>query len=653
MPETTARDGLARIQKWEHGKSTEGKAEGIATPELLFVQTPRIPVPEEARTVITADPSLSETPVIYHRGNVFSPRAVLDEGSSTSKAVKGALMAQIPPFQWLPVGISGYLKGLEIESAEFFSESKPSKGFECGDMDNVRVIYESSMDEDLKSCSTDKNIDLVVLGNSMELFSQPRRFTEIVIKLKKELGQRVIIYTPALGEPSHMALLAYMGIDLMDTLPLVHYARDNILLTPSTKIRFEDAGADWYCTCMFCKEWQSGGSKDAEFPLILGHNYSTALQELSLVRQAIRVGSLRELVEARIAVQPRAINILRFLDSLHFDYIEEFTPIARKTVLIASTLDSLSRPEVVRFRKRIQQRYIKPDFAKVLLLLPCSARKPYSSSPSHQAFMFALKNCKNPMVVHEVIVTSPLGIVPRELELAYPAQHYDIPVTGTWYEEEKAAVRTQLNWLLENFEYSRIVAHLDNEHAFLVDGLEHVELTGGEKATSKSSLAKLTETLNDAVLDCPEISPKKRRHQMLTALAMFQFGADAGRALTEGAEFRGNYPYLKILHTGSQLGMIEGSTGLISLTLAGGERILASGAYGVEIEDFQIKGDIFAPGVRDADLQIRTIDEVVVFCKNGNGTGKKLKAVGRAAMPGVEMKDAEKGRAVKVRHYVK
>jgi archaeosine synthase len=339
------------------------------------------------------------------------------------------------------------------------------------------------------------------------------------------------------------------------------------------------------------------------------------------------------------------------MDKLHYDFVEEHTPIARKTRLLASTFDSLTRPEIIRFQKRLRERFTTPDYGKVLLLLPCSARKPYSSSKSHQAFMFALINSKNSLVVHEVIVTSPLGIVPRELELAYPAQHYDIPVTGMWYEEEKEIIRSQLRWLVENSQYKSIIAHIDEDLSFAVEGLEHVDFTGGKNPTSKESLSMLTSTLNDVTADCQSVSPHERRNQMLTTLMKFHFGSEAGTRLTEGVEFKGHYPYLKMFYKGDQLGMIEGSTGLISLTLAGGERMLESGVYWIEIDDFEMKGDVFAPAVRDADPVIRPFDEVVVFTrKNG---GKILKAVGRAAMSGHEMVEAEKGRAVKVRHFIK
>ena len=34
------------------------------------------------------------------------------------------------------------------------------------------------------------------------------------------------------------------------------------------------------------------------------------------------------------------------------------------------------------------------------------------------------------------MVTSPLGLVPRDLEEVWPAGHYDIPVTGDWTRDE-------------------------------------------------------------------------------------------------------------------------------------------------------------------------------------------------------------------------
>jgi archaeosine synthase len=647
MLETILRDGLARCIKWNYSRDKEEKEKNVTSPEILFVQTTRTPIPSEARVCITSDPSITDGPFIYHRGNTLSEKPSFHSERTEGVTVLGELVAEIPPSQWKPQGLDRYLKDIDLDI--FRNNEKRETGNEIDG--NVLVVYDSTPDEELDDIRKSKDIEMVVFGNSLELFARPRKFVESLIRLKKHLGPFPLIYTPGLGEPMHLAILTYMGIDLFDTLPLIRYARKNTLLTPSIRFPLEDSRSEWFCSCKFCQKWQYKPEMEIEFEHLLGHNYILTLQELGQVRSALKSGNLRELVETRIAADPNMVNLLRFMDKLHYDFVEEMTPIARKTKLIACTIDSLTRPEVLRFQNRIRERYAKPEYGKVLLLLPCSAKKPYSQSQSHLSFLLAIRNCNNPWVVHDVIVTSPLGIVPRELELAYPAQHYDIPVTGTWYEEEKEAVRKQLKWLISNFKYKKIVAHIDKDLEFLLKDLDNYVLTVEGSPTSKDSIKKLIEALNDAVLDTPEISAGERQRQMMTTLAKYHFGSKAGEMLMEGADFSGFYPYLKIRFKGKQIGMIQGSTGLISLTLDGGARLLDSGVYWVRIDEFPMKGDVFAPGVLDADPVIRPYDEVVVY--SGSEKEKRLKAVGRAQMSGSEMVEAEKGTAVKVRHFVK
>src|SRR5947199_8932381 len=131
--------------------------------------------------------------------------------------------------------------------------------------------------------------------------------------------------------------------------------------------------------------------------------------------------------------------------------------------MLAYAPESLARPEIIRFRRRIRERYAKPPSTSVLLLLPCSARKPYSTSRSHRRFRDAVLATANPSAVHEVIVTSPLGLIPRELERFYPAGAYDIPVTGDWSRDEGAMVTDDLRAFLAANRYETGVAHLASE----------------------------------------------------------------------------------------------------------------------------------------------------------------------------------------------
>ncbi|HER45553.1 MAG TPA: queuine tRNA-ribosyltransferase containing PUA domain protein, partial [Thermoplasmatales archaeon] len=109
----------------------------------------------------------------------------------------------------------------------------------------------------------------------------------------------------------------------------------------------------------------------------------------------------------------------------------------------------------------------------------------------------------------------------------------------------------------------------------------------------------------------------------------------------------GKYPYQKILHRNTQLGMVTEERGFLSLTMTGAERLCNAKQYWVEIyDDFTLKGSVFAPGVKQADASIRIGDEVIVQKYN------QLCGVGVALMNGTEMSQATQGEAVKIRHHL-
>ena len=95
--------------------------------------------------------------------------------------------------------------------------------------------------------------------------------------------------------------------------------------------------------------------------------------------------------------------------------------------VICSSEESLYRPEAVRWRRRME---IMKPLGDTVVLLPCSMKKPYSNSKSHQKFRKLTRSFQ------ELIVTSPFGICPRELENTYPIQSYDVSTTGSWSSDE-------------------------------------------------------------------------------------------------------------------------------------------------------------------------------------------------------------------------
>jgi archaeosine synthase len=294
------------------------------------------------------------------------------------------------------------------------------------------------------------------------------------------------------------------------------------------------------------------------------------------------------------------------------------------------------------------QRYKKPESTKILLLFPCSAKKPYFFSKTHKLFRDQLFKTRNPNVVHELIITSPIGLVPRELELVYPASSYDIPVTGFWDEDEKKMIRTLLKSYLKNNKYDKIIVHLPKEITeFIKDLLKNPVITCVDRPTSKKSLEKLANVLNENTEEYEKVKLQIRSAEDFKGLASYQFGEKIAKKLMENTTVKGKYPNRKILEKNRQLGMIVQDRGFISLTLYGAYRIKGCKAYWVEIfNDFELIGSVFAPGVKNADEQIRVGDEVIILRKN------KLCAVGVAMMNGEEMIQSTHGEAVKIRHRV-
>ena len=128
----------------------------------------------------------------------------------------------------------------------------------------------------------------------------------------------------------------------------------------------------------------------------------------------------------------------------------------------------------------------------VMILLPCSARKPYRLSKSHGQFLRAIGSTG----CHEVMMTSPLGLVPRDLEDVWPAANYDVPVTGDWSSDELGRVRRMLTALVQRVGYREIINHTDMDLSFL--SVDVVNTRQGQGSTNFDALARLTAAVKDA-----------------------------------------------------------------------------------------------------------------------------------------------------------
>ncbi|MCU0859526.1 MAG: archaeosine synthase subunit alpha [Thermoplasmata archaeon] len=473
-----------------------------------------------------------------------------------------------------------------------------------------------------------------VIADPAPLLLDSAAFADAVEKAKGPDSLMKPVYLSSAALPHRLALLAYCGIDVFDSLAISMATESGLYLTNSGILEHGKVKA-LPCSCPSCLSDRRGKQE------LLAHNQAAAEDELRHVRHAISEGRLRELVEARIRADPWLVQDLRLLDIGHYPLLEMHAPV-KGAPFHAGSKESLARPEVRRWRARLEARYARPPSARVLLLIPCSAKKPYSMSKSHLRFRDALVASGAADVVHEVIVTSPLGLVPRELELAYPAQDYDIPVTGHWDRDEKRLAEEMVSWLVESQRYDAVISHLGDEREPVNSVLRDFTDTSGGNPGSKDALRRLEDELRQYAPDGPDTRHDRWAEDMRSR-CRFQFG-EAGEMLCEGAQVQGRYPNLRINRAGAQVGMLTGDRGLVSLTLDGGRLLAPSNAYTVEIEDFQLKGNLFAVGVSKAAPEIRIGDDVVIAHRG------EVRGVGVARMCSAEMDLAERGEAVRVRH---
>lgn len=488
--------------------------------------------------------------------------------------------------------------------------------------------------------------ELYVLGAAKQLENRARELVESIIRLKENTRADSLLYAPALATPENLSMLVYLGVDIVDeTLPIIKGYED-IYITNSGEFHL-DRLHEFPCSCIVCnantpKELLKSSKKERA-ELLSQHNSLKLSEELRNIREHIRAGHLREYVERQCRARPWLTAALRLIDA-QYEFLEKRTPIFRANTMYANTQESLNRVEIKRFAQRVIERYTAPEL-ETLILLPCSAKKPYSLSLSHQKFINALGKYRK--YVHEVVITSPIGVVPRELELMYPAAHYDTPVTGHWDKEERTWVEGCLKAYLQKNKYKDFIAHVHGAYKEICENVES-ELgldfiyTADEGVTSNTSLYELKNAISGL-----EHTKKRKGEQanldILSATADYQFGKGAGDMLvTDDAHIRAPYPKFQ-LFAGKQLATLIPQYGTIALTVEGGIMLRNHPYYKVEIADFIPHSSVLAPGVIDADPQIRPNDEVIV-------EGEEFFGVGRALMGGWEMKECGKGVAVELRH---
>jgi archaeosine synthase len=491
---------------------------------------------------------------------------------------------------------------------------------------------------------------LYTLTGISALFNNQRKLTETFVKLRERLPPDVALYLPGPISPAHYSFLVYSGIDLFDNSIAYYTSKNGYFLTSDGVFSVDNHPP---CYCKYCNSVK---------PELLKHNEMVLKNAIGRIQYAMKTDTLRSLVEQDIHSSVAFAASLRLYDTNYSESIRTRTPIISSAPLKCIGEESFSHPSVIEFRKRVKERYTPDPLSNIVLLLPCSAKKPYSFSRSHMLFRKALKDGSKELLnyISELIITSPLSIVPRELENIFPARFYDIPVTGKWSLYEIDETRLILLEILKRYPketiilnhtygdgYNQVTESIEETTSF-----EVINTSNSSQPTSKNSLTKLSSTLKE--ISQREIKPKEKSRvpqlKQIRAIADFQYGPGSGKLLFSNTiKFKGKYPRdRQIFSEKKQVATLHKSTGFLSVFPQHAQKIVHHSYNNLKFMDDYVKGsNIYAPGCAKADNRIHPNDEIFVISNN------KIIASATAFVSGLDMNKMTSGKLAEIKKKVR
>ncbi|MFL2976535.1 MAG: DUF5591 domain-containing protein [Candidatus Thalassarchaeaceae archaeon] len=487
-----------------------------------------------------------------------------------------------------------------------------------GGDDNFLVVSWQTLHHDSRLMDGNLTPDIVILVDAPQLISSGQIFLEAILTLRERFPSS-LLWAPGISGPDNAALLSWFGLDLFDSARARSAAAAGHRLTMNgPRPMDEDEDPD-----IWVRDWEDS---------------------LRFIRSSIKRGNLRELVESQVLNSPRSVEHLRRHDSLMR---------GRKSILAShvsqdrrfrfNSSSSRNDPLVHDWKRRVADQYTPPPHCEsVLLLLPCSERKPYRESQSHRRFARHIPfTC-----VDQVMVTSPLGLVPRSLEDFWPAAHYDIPVTGDWDSDEISMIHEMVQSLANRIGYKIIINHSGINLSSINGDFELIDTRGNSTAGSPEALDRLQSTISDVVKRLEIRGPKGHRHRLEIYRSASRFLYDNDSWLSD-VKIEGRPPRWRIEKEGKQIAQWHPRSGRFAFSKSS-LNILYEGNVLPRIHlipDVKWKGDIFVSIIESYPEGIREGDDILVM------QNSILIGSARAVAPGWEWKGSP-GRVARSHHRI-
>ncbi len=558
--------------------------------------------------------------------------------------------------------ISNYLK-----SVEDIVNKHPTVRFGL----SLRVFdYPSLIENYLEFVKNHANI---VVLNFLDLFENLSNFRNIVkffLRIKQELNNNLIIMVSGKVSPKIYPILIYLGVDLIEGEYSLYLSSESFYdtieyLLPAYKIK------DIPCSCVACSEeskkyFSEKYSLEKILRLSL-HNLITAKIQMNKIKQYLNYEDFRAFVEKSVQNDNYLISMLKVLDKQYFDSFKFETPITQdKKTISCLGPSSYFRPDFQEFRKRVIESFDPEPWTRIIVLFPCSAKKPYSESKSHKMFNNVLRKFSEFPTFQEIILTSPLGAIPRQLENVYPVNSYDISVTGEWDSEELKISTDMLIELLKKFEDEvPVVCHLEGGYREIVNKAKESTKKsiscsdGGDNLISREALQSLENVLREILEKQPSSnqpsvagSLTKSWSRKFLKILDYQFKKGAGLKIApEGFNVKENKKTSQFLlfdpSSKENLGTFKSATGQIYLTIRGAQRLLPLNDLSnyIVFNGDKISGNtLFRAGILEYSSELIPENHVIVI----DESKKNVIGVGQLVVGSNFIKNANSGRVAKI-----
>ncbi len=309
---------------------------------------------------------------------------------------------------------------------------------------------------------------IYALGSPTEVMESYRFdvLVDMIMSAKTNLPVEKPLHLFGAGHPFMFSLAVALGCDLFDSAAYALYARENRYMTETGTWRLNEL--DYLpCTCPKCtnktpEEVLEMPQKDKQ-TFLSEHNLYVCLAELKRIKQAIRDGRLWEHLEIRAHGHPSLLQALKKLKNYEC-FIERHSPAIKRSGLFFFNSVGLVRPEVIRHRARLAERYHPPEEATILLLMSQTRNKPFHKSQEFKKIRQFLQRAarKRSNHVHVCFYAAPFGVVPMELDEVYPLSQHE--TTLPLDRETEEYVANQVADYIDRTNYEVVVLLHDPEN---------------------------------------------------------------------------------------------------------------------------------------------------------------------------------------------